>query len=265
VIPHLFGTAIYRETNPIVASYVFLAEVPLRRIYRDSNFLVISDSTKADLVRRRIPAERITVAECGVDHDFYRPATLPEKYDRPTIVYLGRVKRYKSVQHLISALPPVLERVPEAQLIIVGTGDYLPRLIAQARKLRVEGAVKFTGYVSHEEKREHLRRSHVSVYPSPKEGWGITNIESNACGTPAIAANSPGLRDSVSPGKSGLLYPYGDIKQLAGAIVKVLTDRDLAARLSAGAIEWAAKFTWDDCARRSFTAVEDTLARRLTT
>ncbi|MCK4858815.1 MAG: glycosyltransferase family 4 protein [candidate division Zixibacteria bacterium] len=258
VIPHLFGTSVFSEVNPILASYVYLAEKPIRLVYRRSNYLVISNSTKDDLVKRGINAEKINVAECGVNHQFYCPDDPVVRFERPTLVYLGRIKKYKSVQHLLQAFPLIRRQITDAQAIIVGDGDYLPALKKLARKLNLEEAVTFTGYVSAEKKRDYLRRSHVAVYPSPKEGWGITNIEANACGTPVVAADVPGLRDSVDLGRSGFLYEYGNLPQLADNVLKILSNDELQRSLSAGALKWAARFTWDDCARRSFDCIEKT-------
>ena len=163
------------------------------------------------------------------------------------------------MHHLIQALPIIRNSVPNVRLLIVGDGDYLESLKQMVNKLGLQDAVELTGFVSSAEKLTHLRRSHVSVYPSPKEGWGITIIEANACGTPVVAANVPGLRDSVSHGKSGLLYQYGNIDELAQRVVQVLRDKPLCQSLTQGALEWASRFTWDDCARRSFAVMEKTL------
>jgi glycosyltransferase involved in cell wall biosynthesis len=259
VIPHLFGRNIFQETNAVIASYVYLSERPIKRVYRRSGFLAISNSTRDDLIGRGVRPENISVAECGVDHDYYTPESPIVKYERPTLVYLGRVKKYKSVHHLIQALPLVQRSVPDIRALIVGDGDYLDQLKQLTAELKLESAVEFTGYVPAEQKLGYLRRSHISIYPSPKEGWGITNIEANACGTPVVAADAPGLRDSVSPEASGLLYPYGDLEQMASQICRVLNDKTLFATLSRGAIDWANRFTWEDCARRSLACMEKTV------
>lgn len=260
VIPHLFGKNIYQETNAVVASYVYLSERPIPRVYRESHFLAISDSTKNDLISRGVRREIIDVAECGVDHDTYTVDPSAKKYDQPTILYLGRLKKYKSVQHLIAAMPLIRKSVPNARAILAGGGDYLHELKKMTEKLQVTDAVEFAGFVNHERKLEYLRKSHLSVYPSPKEGWGITNIEANACGTPVVAADAPGLRDSVSPENSGLLYSYGDVEKLAEQVVRMLTDRPMYSRMCKSAVEWAKRFTWDDCAERSFASMERTVA-----
>jgi glycosyltransferase involved in cell wall biosynthesis len=88
----------------------------------------------------------------------------------------------------------------------------------------------------------------VSALPSPKEGWGLTVVESNACGTPVVASRSPGLVDSVRDDESGLLVPHGDATALADALTAVLTDGELRVRLGRGGLAWAARFTWDRCA-----------------
>jgi len=262
VIPHLFATTIFRETNFIVASYVYLSEKPLTFVYRKSNFLAISQSTKDELVSRGIDQSKVGVAECGVDHAFYTPDASTPRLERPTLIYLGRIKKYKSVHHLIKALPLIKHQIPNISVVIVGDGDYLGALKRLTRQMNLEDTVRFTGYVSAEEKRDLLRRSHISIYPSPKEGWGITNIEANACGTPVIAANVPGLKDSVSVGKSGLLYPYGNLQKMADSIIQMLTDDDMYRSLSAGALDWAARFVWDDCANGSFAWIQKTCDER---
>jgi glycosyltransferase involved in cell wall biosynthesis len=95
----------------------------------------------------------------------------------------------------------------------------------------------------------------VLVQPSPKEGWGLTVIEASACGTAVVAADSPGLRDSVRHGETGLLVRYDDDAALAGALESVLVDPARRKALAAEGVRWAARFTWPDCAQRSLDAL----------
>lgn len=249
VIPHLFATTVFHEINVVLASYIYLAERPVVRVYRGLPFNVISESTADDLAARGIPREDISVTLCGIDRETYSHDPSVKKYERPTVLYLGRIKKYKSVQHLILAMRKVKEQVPEASLMVVGSGDYIEPLKVLAQKVGLGEDVEFPGYVSVAEKVDRMRRAHVAVLPSLKEGWGLTNIEANAVGTTVVAADSPGLRDSVQDGVTGFLYPYGDIDVLAERLVRVLTDEPLRTRLERGALDWAAKFNWDDAAR----------------
>ena len=249
VVPHLFATTVFQEINFVLASYIFLAERPVVRFYKGLPFNVISESTADDLVARGIPREDISVIHCGIDRETYAHDPGVGKYDQPTILYLGRIKKYKSVQHVILALPQIRRQIPDARLVVVGSGDYLEPLRELARKTGVEDAVEFTGYVSVPEKVERMRRSHVAVLPSLKEGWGLTNIEANAVGTTVVAADSPGLRDSVRDGITGYLYPYGNIPALSEKIVAILSNDDVRLELERGALEWAARFNWDNAGR----------------
>jgi len=258
IIPHLFATTVFQEINFVLGSYIYIMEQPLRYIYRKFPYCVISESTKEDLIKRGIRADRITVIECGIDHETYSYDEKVQKYEQPTALYLGRVKKYKSIQHLLSAWPKVLEEVPDARLQIVGSGDYLNALKAEGERLGITDSVEFLGFVSKESKIERFRRSWCTVYPSLKEGWGLTNIEANACGTPALASRVPGLKDSVADGKSGMLFEYGDIEQIASQIIKIFTDEELRTRLYRGAREWAAGFNWDDSSRKMIELIEQT-------
>jgi glycosyltransferase involved in cell wall biosynthesis len=256
VIPHLFATTVYQELNPVLATYIYLAEQPLVAVYKGRRFNVISESTATDIIRRGVPAEDVSVIHCGIDRSIYAYAPDVPKYDRPTILYLGRIKKYKSIQHDIRALPIVHQAIPQARLVVVGAGDYLEPLRAQARRLGLAEAVEFTGFVSSSEKVDRMRRSQVAVLPSPKEGWGLTNIEANSVGTVVVAADSPGLRDSVKDGHSGFLYPYGDIEALAARLTQVLGNTALRERLQQGALQWAEQFNWDGAARKFNELIE---------
>ncbi|MDH4156911.1 MAG: glycosyltransferase family 4 protein [candidate division Zixibacteria bacterium] len=250
VIPHLFATTVFDEINFVLGTYIYLCERPLVRVYRGRPFNVISQSTADDLVKRGIPPGDISVIHCGIDRRTYAPDPSVPKYDRPTILYLGRIKKYKSIQDVIRAFKIVRTKLPDARLMVVGAGDYLPNLKALAGEVGLEHEIEFPGFVSMEDKVERMRRAHVSVLPSLKEGWGLTNIEANSVGTAVVAANVPGLKDSVRDGRTGFLYEHGNIDQLADRLLSVLTDEPLRKRLEQGALEWAAQFNWDQAAKK---------------
>jgi len=103
------------------------------------------------------------------------------------------------------------------------------------------------------------------VCPSVKEGWGITVVEANALGTPAVVTKAPGLVDAVRDGETGLLVPDVApdefVRGIANAVARLLEDDALADRLSQGARSWARRFTWDEAAERMAEAVDARLAR----
>ena len=262
IVPHLFGTTAFREASVPVALYVLLLEQLIPFAYRGSRFVAISESTRDDLVQRGIDAARIAVVHCGLDHDTYRFDPAVAKSARPTILFIGRLRRYKGLDWVMRALPRVLERVPEARLVVVGDGPYRAELESAVRRTRLEHATEFRGFLPRAEKRRLLQEAWLLVQPSPKEGWGLTVVEAGACGTAVVAADSPGLRDSVRNSETGLLVPYGDDAALADTLVRVIEDRALRDRLADAGRAWAAGFTWPDCGARSLDALMATAPAR---
>jgi glycosyltransferase involved in cell wall biosynthesis len=255
IVPHLFGTTAFREAPLPMALAVVTLESLIPPVYRRSPFVVISESTRDDLARRGIPPPSVTVVHCGLDHASYRPDPAVKKSIAPTVLYIGRVRRYKGVDWVMRTWPAVRKRVPGARLVVVGDGPYLPKLRASAERLGLTSSVEFLGFLPLAEKVRRLREAWVLVQPSPKEGWGLTVVEAGACGTAVVAADSPGLKDSVRDGETGLLVPWGDDARLADSLARVLEDGALRGRLAEAGEAWAARFQWPDCARRSLDAL----------
>jgi glycosyltransferase involved in cell wall biosynthesis len=261
VIPHLFGTTVFREADPVTAAYVVLMESLIPLIFRRSRFMVISESTKEDLVRRGIAAGRVRVILCGLDHDVYRDLSL-ERFTSPTIVHLGRLRRYKSAEVAIRAMAPIRDALPGARLVVIGDGPHRAALERETRRVGLAGTVVFKGYMGRDEVVEFLNRAHLLLNPSPKEGWGLTVVEANACGLPVVASDRPGLRDSVRDGETGFLVPYGDVDAFARKALLILRDGELWRRLSEGALTRVRELTWERTARETEDFIREVLAVR---
>ena len=245
LVPHLFGATAFHELFPALAAAVWVAERPLGRIYGHVPFQAISESTRDDLVERGIPRDAIAVIYPGIDTVGYTPDP-SVRAQQPLFSYLGRLKRYKGV-HLVIRAFARLGR-PDARLEIAGAGDYRPKLEALAQSLDLGDRVRFLGRISEEEKLSLLRRSWGLVFASPKEGWGITNLEAAACATPVVASNSPGIRESVRDGETGYLVRHGDVGAMADAMRRLAESPSLVARLGAQARVFAESFTWERAA-----------------
>lgn len=258
LVHHIFRKSIFREASPPAASYVYAFEQLIKPVYRRVPFIVISESTGQDLISIGIPENRIFIVECSVDFSLYRTSSEP-KSPVPLVGYVGRIKRYKSVDHLIKAFVIVKRHIPDSQLVIVGDGDTIPELQQLTSELGIADCTEFTGFVDQETKVKILQKCYVVVNPSIKEGWGLTVIEANACGTPTVAADVPGLRDSVKNGETGFLYPYGDIEQCARYIMTLLQNEDIRTKITTQAIQWAAQFSWDTAADKTLSIIEKTI------
>lgn len=258
IIHHLFGDSIFREAGLPGALYVNLSEKLIAPVYKKIPMTVVSESTQNELINKGFKKENLHIIHNGVDMSGFR-AENKNRETAPTIGYFGRIKKYKSVHHLLQAFKIVQEKYENAQLYIMGDGDNLPDIKRLAMELQIEQKITFTGSLQNDEKLKYLNKVWFTVNPSPKEGWGLTVIESNACALPVIAANSPGLRDSVVDKKTGLLYEYGDIEQLAKLMMLLIEDRALRTKLSRNSLEWATQFSWDRSADKMLHLLEKTI------
>jgi glycosyltransferase involved in cell wall biosynthesis len=245
VVPHLFGSTVFQELSAPVAAAVWLAERPIPWIYRGIPFEAISESTADDLVGRGIDRSLIRVIYCGIDSRHFTPEP-SERATAPVFAYLGRLKRYKAVDLVLRGFARA--KIPGATLEVAGAGDYRPELERLANSLDLGDRVKFLGRISEAEKLRLLRRAWALVFTSPKEGWGITNLEAAACGTAVIASDSPGIRESVRHGETGYLLRHGDVDGIAEHMRRLASNRPLAEQLGAAGRAFAQTFTWERAA-----------------
>jgi glycosyltransferase involved in cell wall biosynthesis len=206
-------------------------------VYRHKQIVTISPSSEVMIDRLFGKHRPILLVYSGFSDEL-----IPgEKSERPEIVYLGRLRKYKSVDVLLRAM----HRLSDLSLTLrlAGQGEDELRLRELAASLGLTNVI-FQGYVDDDEKLKLFQRAWVVVNPSRMEGWGITNIEANACGTPVVGADVPGIRDSISPGQSGLLVPHGDDKALADAIRELIEDEARRNEMRHTAREWAERFSW---------------------
>jgi len=166
----------------------------------------------------------------------------------PAALIVGRLwssERGKGHDALLAAWPRVRERVPDAELWIVGTGDDAPRLERAARERGLAGALRFLGGVSDRELGRLYRSAAVFAMPSRQEGFGLVYAEAMWHGLPCIGSTADAASELVSDGRTGLLVPYDASEPLADAITALLCDRALAERLgAAAAAEARRRFTY---------------------
>ncbi len=163
-----------------------------------------------------------------------------EKDPEPTLVFLGRLKSTKQPEHAIEIFRRVKMRIPDARLWIIGIGTLDDELKKRAEGL---GGVTFWGRVSEGEKFAILRRAHLLLVPSIREGFGINVIEAAASGTPAIGYNVPGLRDSIRNGETG--YLVNSAEEASSRIVELLNDHNLYEKMTLACVRYAKGFDWD--------------------
>jgi len=231
--------------------YHFLEKRWLRN-YVDIPTVTVSESTKKDLLD--LGFKRVSVIPEGLN--FEPLDDLPTKADNPIVVYAGRLKRAKRPDHAIKAFKMVREKIPNAELWVIGDGPFRLEL----EKMAGEG-VRFYGFLGNSERRELIKRAWVLVNPSVREGWGLNVIEANALGTPCVAYDIAGLRDSIRNGETGLLVENGDIGGLAEAITRILEDESLRRVLSKNALEYSRNFDWNKTADEFMRIIKDAVQK----
>ncbi len=244
--------------SPFPVSAVGFAIEPIYlRGYRHTPAFTISRSTEQDLRALGFKGP-ITLIPIGIEKVAFpsRP-----KAETPTFLYVGRLAPSKRIGHMLQALAQFRQATGTGTLWLVGSGPdgYQRSLAKLARDLRVERNVVFLGRVSSQEKHRLMAEAHALLMTSVREGWGLVVTEANACGTPAIVYDVPGLRDSVRDDLTGLVVPPRP-KSLSDAMIRMTTEQGLCARLSTEGRRWSATFSFDEAARLVELALEETLA-----
>lgn len=249
LIHHVHQT-IFRENLPLPAAFLamFLESKFMKYAYKNTKVVTVSQSSKSDIENLNLSENLgVDIVNPGIEmNDFSKM----EKYQAPTFSYLGRLMPYKNVDVLIKAFGNVLKSIPNAKLIIAGRGRVSDLLKGLCVKLGIVDSVEFKGFVDENEKREILARSWMLVQPSSFEGWGITVTEANASGTPVIASDTAGLKDSILDGQTGILVKTGDVNEMSRVMVALSEMDGFRSRISQNAYQWAQNFSWDDSAQK---------------
>ena len=256
---HLFGEVAFQQVAWPVASVVWASERLIPAFYRSRPFVAISESTRRDLIERGIPGDQIIVSRPGIS-----PAQAEVEIESARgngVIYVGRLEVYKKIDVMLRAMAMLADRFPQAPIVVVGRGPARAHLEALARDLGLGDRTRFAGFVDEARRDALLAEARVCVCPSEKEGWGLTVIESNAVGTPVVATDADGLRDSVRDGETGYLVASGDVDGFARRIGELLADDGLSASMASAALAWSKQFDWDKAGHEMAAAIQETRSR----
>jgi glycosyltransferase involved in cell wall biosynthesis len=232
---------------PVAVLGRYVLEPRWIKAYRDRTVMVVSQSTADALAR-------FGVNDTVILPEGFEPVVVPDvaKEDRPTVVWCARLVPYKRPQDVVEAARIARKDIPDLQVWIMGGGPMLEELRAAA-----PDGVDILGRVDENDKIERMARAHVHVATSAREGWGLVVSEAAALGTPTIAYNTPGLKDSTMAANGQLCPP--NPQALAAFIV------DSMPRLQAEPVEaipFGGAHSWDDVADSMWSAVSSFLGTR---
>jgi len=249
LIHHVHRDHYVEEMGPKGRVAAFMLETaPLRWLYSSSRFMTISEASARDMGKIGIRRDQIDVNHMGVELEAFEPG---ERASVPTLLYLGRLKRYKRIEYVLDAL----EAVPEAVLELAGEGDHREALEREIEERGLSDRVHMHGHVDEETKLRLLQSAWVNLTASSAEGWCLTVMEAAACRTPSVALAVGGLPESIDDGRTGLLAH--DNHELAEQTRRVVRDPELRERLGAAALEKVRGLTWDRTAQRTLDAFEE--------
>ncbi|MEM2146877.1 MAG: glycosyltransferase family 4 protein [Candidatus Jordarchaeaceae archaeon] len=241
IMHHIHGKTLFKELPFFMAVFAYICEWLMPFFYKKIPIITVSESTRNELILRGIPKNNIEIIYNGVNHELYVPG---KKSEKPLIIYVGRVKKYKQLEDLIKAFSIIKNSGESIELVIAGRGDYHEELKDFVKKIGID-SVKIYRNITEQEKINILQKGWIYAITSMKEGWGLSVIEANACGTPIIAYRVPGLKDAVKNGQTGFLVKNRDIKELANTIEMLVSNTELRKKLTNSTTEWAKNFDWN--------------------
>ena len=189
-----------------------------------------------------LPFDKINVIPNGInltnfngierDYDFRRQYAADNE---KIILYVGRLVYEKGIQHLISAMPKILNGYNDAKLVIAGKGGMIDELKAQADALGIGNKVYFTGYLDSKQVQKMYKCADIAVFPSTYEPFGIVALEAMLAGVPTVVSDVGGLNEIVEHGVTGMKSYAGNANSIADSILNLLYDHQLANNVSKNA------------------------------
>jgi len=201
-----------------------------------------------------IPEEKIAIVPNGVDLEEYKQLPVGNffrerlgiKENEKLVLTIGRLEEMKGFQYLIKALPSILEEVGSTKLLIAGPDfDYGAKLKKLAEETKVKDNVIFYGPINGKEKFEAFSAADIVAVPSLYEGFGMLLLEAMAAGKPLVATYTGAAPELIQNGKNGILANLGDAEDLAGKVVKLLSDNQLMSLISQESRKTVEAFDWE--------------------
>jgi glycosyltransferase involved in cell wall biosynthesis len=245
---HMLCRQIWFYEFPFPLSLIgFLAEPVYLRLLKRGPVITVSDSTRRDLTRHGFRSDTITIIPEAVELPPVRGIAAVTKAAHPTLLILGSIRPMKRTLDAVKAFELARDHNAKLRLTLAGNADhpYGRRVLEYIKASRHASAITYAGAVPSAQKLQLLRRAHALLVTSVKEGWGLIVTEAAGQGTPAIAYNADGLRDSIQDGVTGLLTAQNTPEAMAAAIADLLHDKTRYTKLQRAAHAAARKLTFD--------------------
>lgn len=242
-------------------------------LLRQADFcFAISHYAATNFRRGGAPLQNIRMVGCGIEAGRFAPdpalaTALRERHglqDRPVLLTVARLVPRKGHLTVLQALPEVRKHFPDVMYLIVGEGEHRSAIERMTTDTGLTSNVILAGNIADEELCGYYTLADIMVMPShdiigiPTEGFGLTFLEANCCGTPVIGSRTGGIPDAVDHGLTGLLVPPRQPRALAEAVLRLLRAPELAQEMGRyGQQRAQQQFSWELVARRVDAAFEE--------
>lgn len=223
------------------------------RLYRRTPFWVDAQATIRDLASHGISAAQCKAIPCPpVNHAI---SYLPRKEPVPTFLFVSRIVKMKGIEDVIEAFRTIRASLPDSQLLVVGTGEqsYLASLKNTLLRKDARSQIKFLGYVTDKMKLKLMRKAHILLHASIKEGWGLVVLEAASQGTPSVVYDTHGLSEVVRHGKTGIVVSDNSPQSLAREAVMLYRNRKQYREFQKNGIAWVKSLRWDVVTKSSLS------------
>lgn len=238
----------------ILKDYKYLFSFPLLLPYHRKLHGHIAVSPAADIASTKLFPAQSRIIPNGVNTDLFNPNVQPlEEFSNTTkkILFVGRFEPRKGLKYLLQALPIIKKSIPDVLLIIIGYG-MTSRSVTGYISKQVKNNVKFVGLVTGELRTRYYASCDVCCAPSiGNESFGIVLLEAMATGKPIVASNIAGYRSVVDDGQEGFLVPKCSPKKISEKIITILSNKELAKKMSANGREKAMNYSWQRIAKET--------------
>ena len=240
--------------------------------YESTEVIVNSNYMKCELQRLfGLPFEKINVIPNGInlnnfngidrDYDFRRRFAMDNE---KIILYIGRLVYEKGVQHLISAMPKIINGYHDTKLIIGGKGGMYDELKQQAKNLGIENKVYFTGYLSSKDVQKMYKCADIAVFPSTYEPFGIVALEAMLAGVPTVVSDIGGLDEIVDHGVNGMKSYAGNSNSIADSVLSLLYNHQLCDNITKNAkAKVKQEFNWNKITKDTYFTYEKAICQTM--
>ena len=239
---HLHAMSLPGQVNPLIAKVITAIEKCYFIIYSNTLFVTESTTSKIDLLTVGIKENKIIMNPPGVDLNLFHPAP---KTQYPTLVYFGGMRKYKRPQEVLFLLKGLIERIENVKLFILGSGPEESNMKKLTSQLNLNDYVVFKGRVSNAELSDIVASAWLNIHTSVTEGWGYSILEASGAGTPTVAYDVRGVRDTIEDEINGIKVRDRDRRDLLEAAFTILSNPQ---KWWSSSVEVARKYSWDKTA-----------------